>query len=675
MRFCGTCGTENTLGHPFCGNCGQDLRDGDTPAGGTPAAGPTGTMPPTDRDDLRDSLGTTPFDPLGPVSPLPYEAGPTGTLPPQSPPLTPQQAPQQPAGSIDSTSQLPAFDETVQSHTHYADNPRHSPAPQQPDPHAPYPQQGYPQQGQQYNWQQPPGPGGQQHAGQESSMAALAANPVVAKLLVGNWRGAGIVAGAALGIAAVLSLLLSLMLKQDGMSVGQMLTLFGILLAGTFGAGVSASGGDDEVSMSAGGGMMPLTLSLLALGAAVYLFRKQTANYPKVLDALGDAARTALVVAVPLFIVSLIFRSDFGSLGEEFGASDGSFGASRFGSLFMTFIMVFSVLAVSCFLRRDWLPARAQKVHDLLAAPVWGFTALLVSLPVAGVIGGILLLLGGDQGIDPGDRAGDTDLMANVAMVFAGLANGGFALIGLGSLAPVGFHASFSFGMDGDAKSMERLWHWTDNDPGLWLAPLVTVGVLAFATAVVVRRSPGPREILSNLLCWLGLLVIALPLLSRFASAHAKIRASAESDEGDFDGKGSAYGGVDGFQTLVMVLLITALISFGLALFHGALDWNQLTQQAKTFASSVQAHPGQPPQGQPGQPPHGQQQWQQPPPQQPPHQWQGGYPPEPPTQPYQQGQQGQQGPSVYGDPQQPPQAQPPYGQQGWEGQPPNGPNY
>lgn len=651
MRFCGTCGTENTLGHPFCGNCGQDLRGGDASTGSTPAAGPTGTMPPTHRDDLRDSLGTTPFDPLGAASPLPYEAGPTGTLPPQSPPLTPQQQ----AGPADSTSQLPAFDETAQSHTHYADNQ----------------QQGYPQQSQQYSWQQQPGPGqphsGQQHGGEESPMAALAANPVVAKLLVGNWRAAGIVAGAALGIAAVLSLLLSLMMKQDGMSVGQMLTLFGVLLAGTFGAGVSASGGDDEVSMSASGGMMPLTLSLLALGAAVYLFRKQTANYPKVLDALGDAARTALVIAVPLFIVSLIFRSDFGSLGEDLGASEGSFGASRFGALFMTFIMVFCVLAVSCFLRRDWLPARAQKVHDLLAAPVWGFTALLVSLPVAGVIGGILLLLGGDQGIDPGDRAGDTNLMANVAMVFAGLANGGFALIGLGSLAPVGFHANFSFGMEGDAKSMERLWHWTDNDPGLWLAPLVTVGVLAFATAVVVRRSPGSREILSNLLCWLGLLVIALPLLSRFASAHAKIRASAESDEGDFDGKGSAYGGVDGFQTLLMVLLITALISFGLALFHGALDWNQLTQQVKTFASSVQAHPGQPAQ----QPPPGQQWQQPPPPQQPPQQWQGGYPPEPPTQPY---QQGPQGPSVYGESQQPPQAQPPYGQ-GWEGQPPNGPNY
>ncbi|WP_154402605.1 hypothetical protein [Nocardioides speluncae] len=650
MRFCGTCGTENTLGHPFCGNCGQDLRTGaastgDIPPTEPPPVGPTGTMPPTDRDDLRDSLGTSPFDPLGATG----STGPTGTMPPQPPPVS----------AAESTSQLPAYDEQAPSHTHYADNPRHSPPPQS-DPTAPYQQQGHPQQEnpyEQFGWQQPTGPQPGQQSGQQSQLAALAANPVVAKLLVGNWRGAGIVAGAALGIAAALSLLLAAMLKQDETSIDQMLTLFGVLLAGTFGAGVSASGGDDEMSMSAGAGAMPLTLSLIALGAAVYLFRKQTAGYPRVLDALGDAARTAFVVAVPLFFVSIVFRSDFGGgIGEDMGTGDGSFGASRFGSLFMTFIVVFSVLAISCFMRRDWLPEKAQKVHDLLAAPIWGFTALLVALPVAGIVGGILLLLGGDDGFDPGDRAGDTDLMATMAMIFAGLANAGYALIGLGSLVPVGFKLNLGgFGPNGDAKEMERLAHWAENDPGLWLAPLVTLGVLAFATSVVVRRSPAPGEILRNLACWLGLLVIALPVLSRFASLHAKMRVKADSDEGDFSGKASAYLGVDGFLMLVMVLLITALIAFGLALFHGVLDWNQLTQQAKTFASSVQAHPGQPQQQQ-QQPPH-------------PQQWQGGYPPQPPTQQYQQPPQQppyQQGPPVYGEPQQP-YGQPPYGQ------PPNEP--
>lgn len=667
MRFCGNCGTENTLGHPFCGNCGQDLRTDATSSGSTPPAGPTGTMPPTDRDDLRDSLGTSPYDPVGQGGPLPYETGPTGTMPPQPPPADP----------TESTSQLPAFDEQAPSHTHYADNPRHSPSLEKPDPNAAY-QQGYPQTGQQpdqqygqqYGWQQPAHQPGHQHGGQESQMAALAANPVIAKLLVGNWRGAGIVAGAALGIAAVLSLLLSVMIKQEDMSVDQTLTLFGVLLAGTFGAGVSASGGDDEATMTAGIAMMPLTLSLIALGAAVYLFRKQTAGYPKVLDALSDAARTALVVAVPLFFVSLVFRSDFGSLGEGMGAGDGSFGASRIGSLFMTFIVVFSVLAISCFMRRDWLPERAQKVHDLLAAPIWGFTALLVTLPVAGLVGGILLLVGGDDGIDPGDRAGDTDLMATMAMLFAGLPNAGYALIGLGSLVPVGFKANLGgFGPDGGGKEMERLAHWAENDPGLWLAPLVALGVLGFTTAVVIRRSTAPSEILRNLLCWLGLLVIALPLLSRFASLHGKMRIKA--DEGDFSGKASAYLGVDGFLMLVMVLLITALIAFGLALYHGALDWNQLTQQVKTFANSVQAHPAAPPQ-QPGQQPGQPQQWQQPPPP-PQQQWQGGYPAEPPTQPYQpqpppqgppQQPPYQQGPPVYGEP---PQQ---YGQQ-----PPNDPNW
>ena len=58
-----------------------------------------------------------------------------------------------------------------------------------------------------------------------------------------------------------------------------------------------------------------MTVTIITFVVGVLAFRRMTRDYPSVVPALGDVLRVALFVALPLFVGSLVFRSDLDELG------------------------------------------------------------------------------------------------------------------------------------------------------------------------------------------------------------------------------------------------------------------------------------------------------------------------------------------------------------------------
>jgi hypothetical protein len=421
------------------------------------------------------------------------------------------------------------------------------------------------------------------------------------RLAVGNWLGAGITAGATLGTAGLAALILGLLAKPDNFGLHNTLTLVAGILGSVFGADFVVSADVSKDSIHTGIGVFPLTLSLLVAAVAVVVFRRVTARYPEPTAALADAARTGLLVGVPLMLIAIIFRSNTDKVGDGWAAmlmklldAKIKFGSSVIGCLFLGFLTVFFVLAVSLFLRRDWWGPRVQKAHEWLAAPLYGVGTTLALLPLAGLIGVALLFIGGESNTETFDNSDDT--MATLAFGFSVLANAGMWLISLGSGAALGAHGSASggggFGGGGGGGGLEQMRHlsfYAGDEPGLWAAPVVALAVLFASAYVVARRSPEPSYIFGNLLRWVGLQFLAIPYFVRLANVHLGFSEKSGNDSMGMH----AFVGASGVQATFFLTFLALLCAIGVAALFRAIDVERLRAQFSSVAAQLQSTPGQ----------------------------------------------------------------------------------
>ena len=220
-----------------------------------------------------------------------------------------------------------------------------------------------------------------------------------------------------------------------------------------------------------------------------------------------------------------------------------------------------------------------QRVHDWVAAPIHGSLLLLWSLPLAGLIGLAVLLVFGDSNTD--ELHGSADWRYAIAGVLALLANGGMALLAIGSGAEYGT-------ADGQSDTdMSRLATITDTEPGLWIAPAVLVVVLFLAAYVVARRTAEPRHILRNLAIWTCGLFVTLPILFRLTSGHGSYVA-----RGSETSRGHGFVGPNGFEAVFFMVGIALLCALAVARMSNALDLGQVRDQVRRLGQ-FQQRPGQ----------------------------------------------------------------------------------
>ena len=420
-----------------------------------------------------------------------------------------------------------------------------------------------------------------------------------------------------LATAAVLSVVLGLLAKPHDFGIDNTLTLGMIIFASTFGAHAFFSGDfpDDDVAFDGSAHFLPLTATVITFAVGVVLFRWMVRNYPRALPAFGDAVRVAVMVAVPLCVGSLVFRSDIDELGggwitdltSDIGDRDtGTWGASAVGALFVPFILVVFVLALACLSRRDWWSGRWRTVAEWVAPALHGLAVLAASLPICGLIGLGLLMFGPDD--DSFSALSTDEKQVTVAAIAAGLGNGGPALLALGSGAELGYsgevvdsseRAYLGLGDSSDSsEEYHRLaWYAGDDgdEPALWASPIVLLGVLAATAWWVAGRSRERSHVLRNLAVWCGLLLVAVPLSIRLAALHGGGEFVSGSDSADASG----YIGPAGGQATTFILLIAVVLSVVVAFVRGGID----PAQFRALAGRFQTNPGSGPPPPPPPPP------------------------------------------------------------------------
>lgn len=413
------------------------------------------------------------------------------------------------------------------------------------------------------------------------------------RLLVGNWVGAGMVALATAFTTGLLGLLLALLAKPEDFGLSNTLTLATIIATGAFGADLRAEGSSDdffEIEGVATIGAAPLTVTLVALAVALVLFRRITRHQTSGLAAVGDAARTALVFGFALLVPALVLRTENDELGrgwarqlnEDATGIEAAVGADAAGAFFVGLLLLFTVLAASTLLRRDWWHGRMSQVQAWVAAPLAGVATLAALLPVAGIVGFVSMALFGES---TDTEVTSDDLGAFVALLVAYVGNAGFVFLGLGAGSRLGVTGATTG--EGSTSDWERLWgQVTEDEPGLWISPVLLLAVLLVATLVVLRLTARSRAV-PVLGAWLAALLVAVPLLSRLSSMHVSVSATFDGE--DFDS--TAYVGLDGFQTTVLVALVAALVSLGLAFARGLLDPATVKAGLSRTLGSLQSAP------------------------------------------------------------------------------------
>ncbi len=414
----------------------------------------------------------------------------------------------------------------------------------------------------------------------------------LSRILVGNWLGAGLVAASALLASGLLALALALLGKPTDFGLDNSLTFVATLMTSAFGADLSAEFAVSGFEADATIGAFPLTITIAALAVALLVFRRVTVGYTRGIDAVADAARSSLIFGLALMVIALVFRSDTREFGRGWGAELSrsfdariAYGADAAGAFFLGFLILFVTLAGACFVRGGWWSPRVDRARDWLAAPLYGVGVFGALLPVAGVIGLVLLLVSGDAFDEATDPTGE-DLRITIALVVGTLASGGMWLLGLGAGGAFGTRSG---GTDGDASDTHHLAHFTDESPALWAAPVVVVGVLV-ATCLMVARRAARDRVLPNLLVWVGLVLVTTPVFVRLSGLHASMDLSGRGEE--YEGWGSI--GLVGWQATVLLTLVALACALVVAWRTGSLDVDRVRAQAKDLGRRVQSNPGRP---------------------------------------------------------------------------------
>lgn len=404
------------------------------------------------------------------------------------------------------------------------------------------------------------------------------------RLVRGNWVGAGLVAGLTLGTAGILALVMTALAKPTDFGLDNSLTLVAAILNGSFGGDLVAHLNISGDSTHASVGAVPLTVTVISLAVGVLVFRRVTATYHRVVDAVLDAARAALLLGLALMVVALVFRADSREFGRGWGNQLAhlfdariAFGPSVAGSLLVGFVFVFGTLVASLWARRSLWPARLERAADFLIPPVYGLATFVLLLPVAGLIGVVLMLATGHT-VQDADTTSH-DFWASASLIFGLLASGGFWLISLGAGGSLGEHGSATGSLD--VSSYDHLKTFADQDPGLWAAPLVMLGVVALSTHVVVRTARSREALQASLLAWTVSVLLATPLLVHLTSIHGSVSAS--------DGRAAGAIGVHGLPATLLLTLVTLVWSGLVAWRVGVLD----TARLRELGRRIQTNPGQ----------------------------------------------------------------------------------
>ena len=419
------------------------------------------------------------------------------------------------------------------------------------------------------------------------------------RVAVGNWSGAGLTALSALLVTGLLSGVMALLLKPADFGIDNTLTLAAVIAAGAFGADLVIDVDAEDVNSTLSLGLFPLTVTIIALVVAVLMFRRIIQSYQSPYAALGDAARAALIFGGALMLPALIFRSDNDETGRGWGRgiSEEVFGKAELHSnaasaFFLGFLILFTVLSLTVLLAGRWPHEGLRRVLDWVVAPLYGHATTFALLPVAGLIGWLLLGFGEDS-IAANDPTAD-DLKALLTLVFGLLASGGVWVMTLGAGGAIGTKEEETD--ERDVTDWNHLWgQVTDDEPGLWAAPAVMLAVLVISAVVVVRRAPHDK-VLRSLLVWVGSLLAVVPLMVRLSGGHFVGEASFLGEDYEF----SAYFGAHGVQATFYLTGVALLVAIAVAAITKNLDLAQLRRDVAASLRTLQSSPPQPPSGAPG---------------------------------------------------------------------------
>lgn len=396
------------------------------------------------------------------------------------------------------------------------------------------------------------------------------------RLLAGNWTGSARVAAIVLGTATLLAGGVTALVRPSGLGVGDTLNGGVGVLASVFATPAWAEGSADGVDFSASLSAVPLTLTVVVFALLGALFHRLVRDYPSALPALGDAARISALIAMPLWVATIVFRGDNDAFDHDWAAYlDASetipvdYGMSATAALLLTFLVVFCVLALIVGSRRDWWPARTQAAVDVVVAALYGHLTLVLLLPLLGLLGFLLLGFGEESLREPQDEGYTRELLT---LVVVALANGGVLVLSLGSGASIG--GALEADGEPDERDYQHLWGTvTDEEPGLWVSPALAVAALVVSALVVLRRSRASGRVFASLLSWWASLLVVVPLLVVLSGVRFAFEAEGESGFGQTEEyRATAAAGAHGLQTTFFVLGIALLVVLALAALTRTLD-------------------------------------------------------------------------------------------------------
>ena len=369
----------------------------------------------------------------------------------------------------------------------------------------------------------------------------------LSRVLSGDWAGAAKVATATLGTALVLSIGMVALMHPDG---------FGFMAYATTVVAMtgSAFGGDLAVRVSQSGQMLtttlgayPLTITLAALGAGGNVFWRQVRGYPRALDAVLQAARAAVLIAIPMAVLSVVFRSSLALPSDLTDALDynfdGKVGTRTVSATALSAMYLFTVCAATVLLRRDWLAPRVRKAANWLATPLTALAASLGATVVAGLVVAVVATF----------QAEDVDTLPLVAVLLAALPNLGLWAFLSGTGAGMRLLGESSDASARHDKTQYLATLADDVSRWVWVVPLVTLLVLAVGALVVVRRCGSVEEARKTLLRWLVVTVAVVPLLAHFAAVHAHLDYVAGPDSFDSDEWADMLIAISGWQATLLV--------------------------------------------------------------------------------------------------------------------------
>ena len=401
------------------------------------------------------------------------------------------------------------------------------------------------------------------------------------KVLAGDWLGSGVTSLATLATAFALAVVGLLIMQPDNISVHEFLAVATIIAAAAFGGDVSVSA-DGHTAVSAG--YYPLTITFLALGVGTLLLRRQLARYDSLAGAIGHVVRSAIILAVGLMILTLAMRTgvkvpytfaavgigDLNGVGVFF-SSNRDFAIQTVGVVFLALLWIGLIGGWLVTGRREWMHPKVTMVRDWLVAPLQGFAIILAGTVVLGVVGAVILFLTKDGTHNP----------TSVVLWLFSLPNIGMVALGLGSGTPLLQKSDGATKATSESTKHYLAFYADHLTSWMWILPVGTAVVLVLSALFVARRST-PQALPANLLRWVGVTTVLLPVLAHFGAYRMHYRF----------GKGGnryvhVYAGIDPWILLGLGLAWT----FGIAVIFAAIGRARSSATTAPYAADYLQQP------------------------------------------------------------------------------------